>query len=103
MVTGMRQSFKPWTGLSGADHHATRWTCLIKQIDGKTSYVDFYKFVADPIYKSFEKRLAFKCRNSKKYRKKLFEKIAILINNLDEKENKTIFDMRFFERYDSIS
>lgn len=42
----------------------------------------FWNFVGNPLYRMLEKRFVEDCRNSEKYRKKLFEKIDALINEL---------------------
>jgi len=52
------------------------------KIDKKESDADFWKLVGNPFYRIHEKSIAEKCRDSEKYRKKLFEKMDILINEL---------------------
>lgn len=42
----------------------------------------FWNFVGNPLYRMLEKSIVENCRNSEKYRKKLFEKIDALINEL---------------------
>ena len=42
----------------------------------------FWNFVGNPLYRMLEKSIVEDCRNSEKYRKKLFEKIDALINEL---------------------
>jgi DNA-binding HxlR family transcriptional regulator len=42
----------------------------------------FWNFVGNPLYRMLEKSIVEDCRNSQEYRKKLFEKIDILINEL---------------------
>lgn len=42
----------------------------------------FWKFFANPLYRMHERSIAEKCRNSEKYRKKLFEQIDTLIDLL---------------------
>jgi len=42
----------------------------------------FWNFVGNPLYRMLEKGIVENCRNSEKYRKKLFEKIDALINEL---------------------
>jgi len=42
----------------------------------------FWNFVGNPLYRMLEKSIEENCRNSEKYRKKLFEKIDALINEL---------------------
>jgi DNA-binding HxlR family transcriptional regulator len=42
----------------------------------------FWKFVGNPLYRMLERFIVEDCRNSEKYRKKLFEKIDLLINLL---------------------
>ena len=42
----------------------------------------FWNFVGNPLYRMLEKSIVENCRNSEKYRKKLFEKTDALINEL---------------------
>ena len=42
----------------------------------------FWNFVGNPLYRMLERSIVENCRNSEKYRKRLFEKIDALINEL---------------------
>jgi DNA-binding HxlR family transcriptional regulator len=42
----------------------------------------FWQFVGSPLYRMLEKSIEENCRNSERYRKRLFERIDVLINEL---------------------
>jgi DNA-binding HxlR family transcriptional regulator len=46
------------------------------------STADFWNFVGSPLYRMREKRIVEDCRNSEEYRRKLFERIDVLIDEL---------------------
>jgi len=52
------------------------------QLDKPENDRTFWNFVGNPLYRMREKGIVKDCRNSEEYRKKLFEKIDILINQL---------------------
>jgi DNA-binding HxlR family transcriptional regulator len=52
------------------------------KLDRPESDAVFWNFVGNPLYRMLEKGIVEDCRNSEKYRKKLFEKIDALINEL---------------------
>lgn len=52
------------------------------KLDKHESDAVFWNFVRNPLYRMLEKSIVEDCRNSEKYRKKLFERIHILINEL---------------------
>jgi DNA-binding HxlR family transcriptional regulator len=52
------------------------------KIDKEESDADFWKLVGNPMYRIHEKSIAEKCRESEKYRTRLFERIDILITEL---------------------
>ena len=52
------------------------------RIDEFQSDSDFWNFVGNPLYRLNEKSVAEKCRASEEYRKLLFEKIELLVNEL---------------------
>jgi len=52
------------------------------KLDKPERYAVFWNFVGNPLYRILEKGIVEDCRNSEKYRKKLFEKIDALINEL---------------------
>jgi hypothetical protein len=52
------------------------------EIDRFESDAVFWKFVGNPIYRMHERGLAEKCRDSDMYKKMLFEKNDLLINEL---------------------
>ena len=52
------------------------------RLDKPESDAVFWNFVGNPLYRMLEKGIVEDCRNSEKYRKKLFEKIDVLINEL---------------------
>jgi hypothetical protein len=43
---------------------------------------DFWNVIGNPLYRNSEKNIAEKCRASEEYKKLLFEKIELLINEL---------------------
>ena len=49
----------------------------------------FWKFVGNPLYRMHEKSVAENCRASEEYKKRLFEKIDLLINEL--RSDKELF------------
>jgi hypothetical protein len=52
------------------------------KLDKSESDAVFWNFVGNPLYRMIEKSIVENCRNSEEYRKKLFEKIDALINEL---------------------
>lgn len=52
------------------------------RLDRPERHAVFWKFVGNPLYRMLERFIVEDCRNSEKYRKKLFEKIDVLINEL---------------------
>lgn len=52
------------------------------KIDKHESDGYFWKFVENPLYRMHERTIAENCRESDEYRKKLFEKMDILIKGL---------------------
>lgn len=52
------------------------------KIDKKESDADFWKFIGNPLYRMHERSVAEKCRESDRYKERLFEKIETLINEL---------------------
>jgi hypothetical protein len=46
------------------------------------SYETFWKFVGNPLYRMHLQSVADDCRHSEEYRKRLFEKIDLLVNEL---------------------
>jgi DNA-binding HxlR family transcriptional regulator len=52
------------------------------KLDSNESDAVFWKFVGNPMYRMHEKTVASDCRDSKRYKKSLFEKIDILIEEL---------------------
>jgi len=52
------------------------------KLDKSESDAVFWNFVGNPLYRMLEKSIVEDCRNSEEYRKKLFEKIDNLINEL---------------------
>lgn len=50
------------------------------KIDKEESDADFWNFVGNPLYRMHERSIAENCRESDEYRKKLFDKIDMLIN-----------------------
>jgi len=62
----------------------SKWLKLLSQhvdLDKPERYAVFWNFVGNPLYRMLEKGIAEDCR-SEKYRKRLFEKIDALINEL---------------------
>lgn len=51
-------------------------------VDKYKTNADFWNFVGNPIYRMHEKTVAEKCRDSEQYKKILFEKITLLIEEL---------------------
>lgn len=51
------------------------------------SNADFWNFVGNPLYRMHEKSIAEKCRDSESYRRLLFEKIDVLIEELRSDKN----------------
>ena len=49
--------------------------------DGESDQA-FFTFLANPMYRIHEKEAAEKCRNSEEYKRVLFDKIDLLINNI---------------------
>jgi DNA-binding HxlR family transcriptional regulator len=50
---------------------------------GKTeSDAEFWNFVGNPLYRLIEKSITLDCRHSEEYRKRLFEKIDAMVNEL---------------------
>jgi DNA-binding HxlR family transcriptional regulator len=52
------------------------------KLDKPVSDAIFWNFVGNPLYRMLEKSIVEDCRNSEEYRKKLFEKIDVLMNEL---------------------
>jgi DNA-binding HxlR family transcriptional regulator len=52
------------------------------KLDKPVSDAVFWNFVGNPLYRMLERGIVEDCRNSKEYRKKLFEKMDALINEL---------------------
>jgi len=48
------------------------------KMDKDESNAAFWKFIGNPLFRMHEKTIAGKCRDSERYRKKLFEKMDIL-------------------------
>jgi DNA-binding HxlR family transcriptional regulator len=59
------------------------------RIDKKESDADFWKLVGNPFYRIHEKSISENCRASERYKKKLFEKMDILINELSRDKKHT--------------
>lgn len=57
------------------------------KLDKDKSITAFWKFIGNPLYRMHEKSIAMNCRNSERYRKKLFEKIDALLMNSDQTKN----------------
>jgi len=52
------------------------------KIDKKESDADFWKFIGNPLYRMHERTIVEQCRESDRYREKLFEKMETLMNEL---------------------
>jgi DNA-binding HxlR family transcriptional regulator len=52
------------------------------KLDRPESHAVFWNFVGNPLYRMLERSIVETCRHSEEYRKKLFEKIDALINEL---------------------
>ena len=52
----------------------------------------FWKFVGNPIHRMREKSIVERCRASNEYKRKLFEKIDLLISEL--RSDKEVFRLR---------
>jgi DNA-binding HxlR family transcriptional regulator len=52
------------------------------KLDKPASDAVFWNFVGNPLYRMLEKSIVEDCRNSEEYRKKLFEKIDVLIKEI---------------------
>lgn len=52
------------------------------RIDKHESDAAFWKFIGNPLYRMHEKVIAENCRDSEEYKKRLFEKIDTLLNEL---------------------
>ena len=50
------------------------------KVDRDESNITFWKFIGNPLYRMHEKTITGKCRDSERYRKKLFDKMATLID-----------------------
>jgi DNA-binding HxlR family transcriptional regulator len=62
------------------------------EIDEFDSDAAFWKFVGNPMYRMHEKSIVENCRYSDRYKKNLFEKIDLLINEL--RSDKELFRKR---------
>ena len=62
------------------------------RLDKQESGESFWKLIGDPLYRMLEKRIAVDCRANEAYKKRLFEKIDMLINEL--RNGKILFRQR---------
>jgi DNA-binding HxlR family transcriptional regulator len=58
------------------------------KIDKKESDADFWKFIGNPLYRTHERTIVEKCRESDRYKEKLFDKMQTMINEL--RSHKTL-------------
>jgi DNA-binding HxlR family transcriptional regulator len=70
------------------------------KIDSNESNAVFWKFVGNPMYRMHEKSVAEDCRASEKYKKSLFEKIDLLIEEL--RSDKELLRERRFKAAEKV-